>query len=69
MHVSQIYDQLGGRDKTADLCGVSRWATFKWDRTGVPAKHWLLIADKLSVPMSEIAAAKAKKPKRKRVTQ
>lgn len=63
MITTELFEKVGGRDKAAALCGVSLWATYKWDEDGVPSKHWRAFADAAGVSLEEIASTAPARPK------
>jgi hypothetical protein len=58
MTIAELYAKAGGREKAAELCGVSTWATYKWDTKGIPPGHWRTFADHLKLGLEDVAAAK-----------
>ena len=40
MSTSAIIELLGGRQKTAKLCGVKPTAVSMWKTSGIPPWHW-----------------------------
>jgi DNA-binding transcriptional regulator YdaS (Cro superfamily) len=40
MDINGVINRLGGRDKTAELCGITEDAVTKWHKIGIPSKHW-----------------------------
>lgn len=63
MNTLGFYEKIGGRDEAAKLCGVSRWATYKWDEEGIPALHWKKLAAAAKLKLEQMAAIQPSRPK------
>lgn len=51
-----VIARLGGRSQAAKTCGVSEWATYKWDLKGIPSLHWHGIKAATGLSLEQIAA-------------
>lgn len=57
-----VLEKLGGRASAAKKLGLTEWATYKWDRRGIPALQWERIAALTGLSLAQIASAKAARP-------
>lgn len=63
MITTELFEKVGGREQAAKLCGVTEWATYKWDEDGIPSKHWRTLAEKATLSLEAIADIKPAKPR------
>jgi hypothetical protein len=65
MITTELFEKAGGREQAAKLCGVTEWATYKWDEDGIPSKHWRTFSERTGLTLEDVATVKPAKPQAK----
>lgn len=59
---ADVIKLLGGKEAAEKFLGVGEWASYKWHDKGIPSRHWKPIAERLNVPIDDIAKVRPAKP-------
>ena len=52
MNTNGVINRLGGPRATAELCKITEDAVSKWDKNGIPTKHWPTIVSTTKAEIS-----------------
>lgn len=64
LSTNDVIAKLGGRVKAAEVCGVTVWATYKWNTNGIPSRLWSRIKERTGLSLDRLAASVPRKQKR-----
>lgn len=65
MKLAILISALGGKERAAELCGVSVDALRKWGNA-IPSKHWRAISTHLGRPMDDISRVGDNTPRKRK---